>query len=191
MQKICTRCEKEKELSEFHKLKQGKYGVCSYCKDCKNELHTQHRLNNLEKYAGYSKRRRLEKKEKSNNYDREYRNRYLRTIRGYTFKIFSSAKGRAKKKGLDFDLTSEWVLEKVTPMICEATGLKLEIGISKDCRCLPLQPTLDRIDSFKGYTMDNVRVVCWWWNVMKQDWTDETIEDLITKYLEHKQKNNE
>jgi len=32
--KICTKCGIEKSLSEFHKLKFGKYGVNSVCKEC-------------------------------------------------------------------------------------------------------------------------------------------------------------
>lgn len=34
MNKICSRCEVEKELSEFYKNDRGKYGVRSICKKC-------------------------------------------------------------------------------------------------------------------------------------------------------------
>lgn len=34
--KICTKCEIEKDLSEFHKRKDGKFGVRSICKECLN-----------------------------------------------------------------------------------------------------------------------------------------------------------
>jgi superfamily II helicase len=33
--KVCTKCHEEKEISEFYKLKNGKYGVESVCKFCK------------------------------------------------------------------------------------------------------------------------------------------------------------
>ncbi len=32
--KKCTKCEREKELIEFHNWKQGKDGLCNYCKEC-------------------------------------------------------------------------------------------------------------------------------------------------------------
>jgi len=32
--KKCTRCGKEKDITEFHKSKGGKYGVHSWCKSC-------------------------------------------------------------------------------------------------------------------------------------------------------------
>jgi len=35
MEKICTKCEKSKSFSEFHKAKKGKYGLTAICKECK------------------------------------------------------------------------------------------------------------------------------------------------------------
>ena len=34
MKKTCTKCRIEKDVSEFHKQKNGKYGVRGDCKDC-------------------------------------------------------------------------------------------------------------------------------------------------------------
>lgn len=34
MKKICTKCNNEKETSEFHKSKDGKFGVRAICKEC-------------------------------------------------------------------------------------------------------------------------------------------------------------
>lgn len=44
--KTCTKCGVEKELTEFHKHKLGKYGMNSVCKDCKKiytDIHKQER----------------------------------------------------------------------------------------------------------------------------------------------------
>ena len=34
--KICTKCKKEKNLTEFHKNKRMKDGYFYYCKECKS-----------------------------------------------------------------------------------------------------------------------------------------------------------
>ena len=34
--KICTKCQREKQISEFGKIKAGKHGVAGICKKCKN-----------------------------------------------------------------------------------------------------------------------------------------------------------
>lgn len=39
----------------------------------------------------------------------------------------------------------------------------------------PNSPSLDKIDPHKGYTRDNVRLVCWWYNVSKQQFSDEEV----------------
>jgi hypothetical protein len=35
--------------------------------------------------------------------------------------------------------------------------------------------TIDKIDPRKGYTKDNCRVICWWYNCAKQQHTDEVM----------------
>ena len=185
MLRRCTKCEEEKEFSEFNYSKNGKNNLRSVCKSCESAQHRIHRLNNLEYYSNLARKRRAEKREEVNSWDRVYRDSYLKTLKGYSGKLFSNAKRRAELKKMEFNLTSNWVLEKLTPLTCDVTGLNLEIKMSKFYRINPLQPTLDRIDNTKGYTTDNVRVVCWWWNVMKQDWTDEVVKDLIKQYLEN------
>ena len=46
--KTCTKCNIEKELSEFHKKKTGKYGVNSICKKCKKIYSKQYAKENKE-----------------------------------------------------------------------------------------------------------------------------------------------
>lgn len=36
MRKVCTRCQEEKEITDFYKCKNGKNGVMSICKKCDN-----------------------------------------------------------------------------------------------------------------------------------------------------------
>lgn len=136
--------------------------------------------------AAKAKEYRLQNKERYNSYNRAYREKYNSDVDGYASKMLSSAKSRAKKKGLEFDLDVEWIRERLRPLICEATGFTLHVGSSKDFRTEPLQPTLDKRDPKLGYTKANTRIVCWWYNAMKQDWTDEIVHGLIIEYNKHK-----
>lgn len=82
----------------------------------------------------------------------------------------TTAKKRAEEKGWEFNLTPEWIKPKLELGLCEITGLPLELsgGDFKGYgHFRPWTPSLDRIDPTKGYTTDNVQVVCWIYNQAK------------------------
>jgi hypothetical protein len=162
--KTCRKCLIEKTFDEFYNCKGSKDGKRFYCKVCENKRHSE-----------YTKNEKVKLRIK----DREYRTYYNVSLKGYSVRLYGGASHRSKKKNLDFDLTSEWILEKLTPLVCEATGLPLKIERSLDSKIEMLLPTLDRIDSSKGYTKDNVIVTCWWWNVMKQDWSNSQVLNIL------------
>ena len=69
--------------------------------------------------------------------------------------ICRKAKARAFEKGYSFDLTPEFLMELYTKQngVCYLSGMKLEV--SGDGMI-----SLDRVDSSKGYTQDNIRLCC-------------------------------
>jgi hypothetical protein len=67
-------------------------------------------------------------------------------------KSIQLAKDRAKKRGLDFNLSLD---EVVFPDVCPILNIKLEHG-NQDWQT---SPSIDRIDNSKGYTLDNIIVV--------------------------------
>jgi len=86
-------------------------------------------------------------------------------------KMFQRAKGRAKQKGLDFNLT---VKDIVIPKYCPILEIELVCksgapGGQKN------SPALDRKDSKKGYTKDNVQVISHLANMMKSHATEEEL----------------
>jgi hypothetical protein len=88
------------------------------------------------------------------------------------------ARVRAKSAGLAFDLD---VHSLVWPEKCPVFGTPLvysNMRKSKD----PRSPSLDRVDSSKGYTKGNVRVISWYANRLKQNGTAAEHE-AIAKYM--------
>ena len=71
--------------------------------------------------------------------------------------MLSAAKHRAKKKGLEFDLDIDF-LKSIDREVCPYLHIPLTqaFGRQKDG-----SKSLDRIDSNKGYTKDNV-IICSW-----------------------------
>lgn len=89
--------------------------------------------------------------------------------------IVSGARERAKARGLAFDLEEARIAEIIDWGFCEATGIGF--GTYKERRML--SPSLDRIDPKKGYTHDNVRVVCMLYNCAKGTGTHEDVMLLV------------
>lgn len=84
------------------------------------------------------------------------------------------AKHRAAKKGLAFDLDLEWLVRKMEPLVCEATGVKLNLDPPPTKRGFNLwSPSLDKIDPYGGYTKDNVAVVSTGYNLLKNQNSDQ------------------
>ncbi len=98
--------------------------------------------------------------------------------------MLSNAKIRAKQKGVDFNLTSQY-LKKIFPKDnkCPISGLNFEFGyINREKINKNNSPSLDRIIPSKGYVIGNVMVISDLMNRMKQDSTFEDIEKLYNYY---------
>jgi hypothetical protein len=90
--------------------------------------------------------------------------------------LLSTAKWRAKKDGLDYDLTRD---DLIIPEVCPVFGLKLQFnpgGRQSNSY------SLDRLDNSKGYVKGNVCVISFKANQYKGDMTIEEVEALL-KYM--------
>ncbi len=94
------------------------------------------------------------------------------------YTLIHCAKYRAKKNNSEFNLDIHWAIEQ--PRICPKTNLPLSYSDNGNNYGVrnPLAASIDKIDSKKGYTKDNCQIVCWWYNVSKQDFKEERIIDL-------------
>jgi hypothetical protein len=81
-----------------------------------------------------------------------------------------SAKKRARKDNLSFDITTPLMHEiwQKQEGKCAKTGV--EMGRIGDKWT---SPSIDRIDSSRGYEKDNVQWVCWRYNDAKSNMNDD------------------
>jgi hypothetical protein len=92
-------------------------------------------------------------------------------------------KTSAQDRNISFDLETDWVRQQLSGGVCSVTGLSLSMANHSRAFRNPLVPSLDRVDSARGYEPDNVRLVCGWFNYARQDWTDELVRKVARALL--------
>lgn len=98
------------------------------------------------------------------------------TPSGRASKLLAAARARAKASGIPVTITREWIEEKLKAGNCEATGVPFDLSPTGYGNKNPWAPSLDQITPGAGYTPENVQVVCWIFNVAKQQWDIGTLE---------------
>ena len=99
--------------------------------------------------------------------------------------MFAATKKRSAEKNLEFDLDRQFLKDLYAnmPDKCPVLGIKLERAeIGSGEGQIDSSPSLDRINSKKGYTKDNVKIISSLANRIKQDATADQIEK-VWKYL--------
>lgn len=167
--KICSKCKQELPLDAFNKGN-SLYGRRSFCRECEHKLQ-----NTQDKVA---RRRELELKRRENPEYVKHRNqkdieRRMSNKDSYRKYLLNTAKHRAKKKHLDFNITLEDI---VLPKICPL--LEIPLTMSKG-KASENSYSLDRIDSSKGYIKGNVWVISNRANLLKNNATLEELELLV------------
>jgi len=152
---------KEKPLSEFYKSAMNADGRQSYCKACLTQVNNQWRRTPKGKAWLAEKRR-------------------GRRSRNPASHLLNRCRDRAKEKGMECSLTLEWIKQKLLAGVCEVTG----ISFAKNGSRHPFMPSIDRIDSSKGYTPENCRVVLWMINAAKNDLTEDDFLSALRQVAE-------
>lgn len=93
---------------------------------------------------------------------------------------------RAKLKGLDWSLHVGWIITQLEAQeyCCAISGIEFSGKRLGTAHKRPYMPSLDRIDCNKGYTPENVRIVCVAVNTLLQDWGDSVIETIFAAYAQ-------
>jgi hypothetical protein len=94
-----------------------------------------------------------------------------------------SAKLRALKVDIPFDLDREWVSERLLAGVCEATGLPFEFKLAEGQTRNPFAPSIDQIVPSKGYTKDNCRLVAMIYNYAKNNFSDADVLKMATALM--------
>ena len=160
--KKCNRCTEKKALFEFSKNKASKDGLQHRCRTCD---------------ILYQKERRSNNKEAALAYDRKHKAKRRKEFDFRLQMLLNASKQRASLKGREHSLT----LQDIKDMYpidgkCPVYGFDLQFN-SAGFR--ETSPSLDRIDSNKGYTKDNVQVISWKANRLKAFATIEDLEILV------------
>lgn len=112
---------------------------------------------------------------------------YRSTWPGRAADMCRRSQERARKLNREFDLSKEWVLKRMidSNFKCEVSGVNLTStkkgsGVGFRNR---FGASLDRIDSLRGYTKDNVRVVATRMNIALGDLSDDQFEEFAIGFL--------
>jgi len=105
--------------------------------------------------------------------------------RGYA--LVNVAKHRAKARGIAFNLEPALIQARIDVGKCELTGIPFDLTTAWSWNA----PSLDRIDSSGGYTMNNVRVVLYAVNVMANTWGHGRIMEIASAITERRKESSE
>ncbi len=97
-------------------------------------------------------------------------------------RLLKNHKSSAKKRNINFTLTLQWYEQQITKPefnICAISGK--QFVDSNNNHNEPFARSLDRIDSTKGYTPDNVAWVCMRYNLCKSNLSHEEVK-MIYEY---------
>lgn len=186
--KKCNKCGQTKPINDFYKCKSNDDGLQYRCKSCVLENSKKWRNNNRDTIKQYY----------INNKDHMKQNmmmryRQLKTDEPWVI-MYKAIKQRAKSKKMDFDLTPEYI-KSIWSDTCPVLGIPLysaifESGQSREkCKAKPMKnsPTMDRIDSNKGYIQGNVCIMSYRANMIKNCGTLEEhrkIVDFFKNYMQ-------
>lgn len=166
--KVCSRCRTPKAISFFSKHSRGTFGVQAYCKECVHSHYLEHKE---DVFARARRRRSAESgREQERKWQRDRRTNF--PIK----RMIQEASVRARKRGFDFNLTED---DLTMPEFCPVLGIRLE---RKGFPRADSSPSIDRIDSHRGYIKGNVIIISWRANRIKSDATLEELELIAAFY---------
>lgn len=187
--KQCSRCGEVKPVTEFNKNSRAKDGLRSECKACHLAYQAKYYEANREARLEYMVKWRESNPEHTAKYreaNREAQVEYCAKWRDakrvamqaddrvYVAYMLQNAKKRAKKKGIPFNLRPADI---ILPATCPVLGIPMFYDPSLGRH--DGSPSLDRLDSSLGYTPDNVRVISFRANKIKNDGTLEELEAIV------------
>jgi len=170
--KVCSCCKKVKPVSEFSRSRTSNSGLNSRCKPCDTAAVSKWRRENRARYLKYSAASSA---------------RYVVTTHGRAITMLRRVQYRAAERDWQCDLDYEWIKAALDVGCCQVTGIPFDlIGKDKGKNASPWAPSIDRIDSNKGYTKDNCRVVVTMLNLALNSFGEDNFRKLSIAYFNAK-----
>lgn len=147
--KRCSKCKEEKSRDDFSPQNPAKGdGRHGWCKPCRTSDEARRRLSvvAVERHRG----------------------RYQDDLAYRAREMIKAIGKRAKRQGFDFDLTTEWLEERLRVGLCEISGVDLDLKHRR--RPGARTPSVDRIVAGGGYTKENCRVIAMSLNWAISNW---------------------
>lgn len=182
----CKICELELDSTKFYWNKAtGKRNPrCKSCISIKQKLRyieePSFKEKRIQRYRKYIEQDGLREK------NRERGAAFYRSLRGRAMTLLKSTQRRSVNYAEKNDLDLEYILNKLEKGVCEATGIVFDFDRPKSTIKNPYSPSVDRIDSSKGYTRENTQIVIWQYNLMKGELTEQELLELCHKVIERK-----
>lgn len=102
-----------------------------------------------------------------------------------TSRLWTGVRRRVKSKNLPFNLTKDWIRQRLEWGRCEVTGLPFQFPNNKgDCGPRFYSATIDRIIPNLGYTKENSRLVIFAYNAAKHTGTDKDVMTMALLLVE-------
>jgi len=152
-EKTCSKCKQKLPLEMFNKSN-GVF-IC-YCQKCQKNIAREWRLKNFDKVRQREKSYKISNRDRLQLYQKKYMKEWVSRLNS---RIVCWRKN-ARLREISFDVTLEQL--KSIPMVCHYTGNNLVLE-SNHWNTI----SLDRLDSSKGYTINNVVYCCSFVNLMK------------------------
>lgn len=156
----CVKCKEDKPPEAFRKYRKR-------CKACNNAIEVQRKREKW-KNDEYCQKQAL------------WAKKYRRTLSGWASGKITQLKKKCKDKGLTFDISREWLMNKFAANKCEWSGIEFNL------ENMDLLPSVDRLDPTKGYTEDNCRVILHCLNAFKGQMPTEECEKIMAIVMEAK-----
>lgn len=121
----------------------------------------------------------LKDREKRLAYQRKKMAELRMTTYGRAYQLYNAAKHRAIRNKLKFDLSVEWIQEKVSEGFCQLSGIKFEFDKGGKRGGNPFAPSVDKIDAKGGYTKSNCQIVLWGINNSKGEMSTEEFKKFL------------
>jgi len=109
----------------------------------------------------------------------------LRNNSSFEMKLANQVRGiksRCKKNSIEYDISSEFIINLFNKQEgkCYKSNIKFILNnCNQSGGKSPWGPSIDRIDPNKGYTKDNVQLVCLMYNFCKGVWSDSEVINFV------------